>query len=167
MTDAARDIAIAPLSAEAFAPYGDVVEQDGVTPIGINQGFAERFNLGAKIDVAQSGGVTGTAIFVAQPRPQPIAIKVMERHPLGSQMFLPLQDKPWLVLVCDDPARADTYRAFAASGRQGVNYAKNVWHHPLLVLTPNERFVVVDRAGPGDNLQEHWLSEDQWLRLLP
>jgi ureidoglycolate lyase len=82
----------------------------------------------------------------------------MERHPLGSQIFYPLQDQPWLVVVCGDPEDASSFRAFQATGRQGVNYARNVWHHPLLVNANESRFFVVDRKGPGNNLEEHWLT---------
>jgi ureidoglycolate lyase len=146
-----------PLTKTAFAPFGDVIEADGAMPIEINQGFATRFNHLANIDVTSGGAPVNISLFDARPRPQPIAIKLMERHPLGSQLFLPLQDRPWLVLVCADPRDVDSYRAFAASGRQGVNYARNVWHHPLLSLGEGERFLIVDRPGAG-NLEEVWLD---------
>ena len=89
----------------------------------------------------------------------------MERHPLGSQLFMPLNEKPWLVLVCTDPHAPASYRAFSATGGQGVNYARNTWHHPLLVLTDASPFLVVDRGGPGDNLEEVRLAEADWLAL--
>jgi ureidoglycolate lyase len=146
-----------PLTKAAFAPFGDVVESDGAEPVEINQGFATRFNRLAGIDVTAGGAPVNISLFDARPRPQPIEIKVMERHPLGSQLFFPLQDKPWLVLVCADPRDLESYHAFIASGRQGVNYARNVWHHPLLVLGEAERFLIVDRPG-GGNLEEVWLD---------
>ena len=152
-----------PLTKEAFDAFGDVIETDGAAPLEINQGFARRFNHLAGIDVATGGTMANVSLFEAKPRAQPIAIKLMERHPLGSQLFMPLQDKPWLVVVCGDPRVPDSYRAFVASGRQGVNYARNVWHHPLLVLGDDERFLVVDRLG-ADNTEEVWL--DQPLSLL-
>jgi ureidoglycolate lyase len=152
-----------PLTKTVFAPFGDVVEIDSVAPIEINQGFARRFNALADIDVTADGAAVNISLFEATPRPQPIAIKLMERHPLGSQLFMPLQDRPWLVVVCADPRDPASYRAFAASGRQGVNYARNVWHHPLLILGEGERFMVVDRTGQ-DNLEEVWL--DQPLSLI-
>ena len=160
-------IPIAPLTPEAFAPFGDVISHQTVEPIHINQGFAKRHNLATKIDVTPEDGFTQTSIFVADPRPVPIAIKLMERHPLGSQSFYPLQDKPWLVLVCSDPQDPRSYRAFEAHGQQGVNYARNVWHHPLLVRDAGDRFFIVDRAGPGNNLEEFWLDAPlfvQWPR---
>lgn len=109
------------------------------------------------------------SLFAAKVRPQPIPIRMMERHPLGSQLFYPLQDRPWLIVVCDDPHVPASYRAFRSSGRQGVNYARNVWHHPLLVLEDNERFLVVDRGdrspNPSNNLEEIWLDESRWFTL--
>lgn len=145
---------IEPLTKAAFARFGEVVETAGATKIGINQGFADRVNGLARIDVTAEGGSVNVALFQADARPRPIEIRLMERHPLGSQLFYPLQDEDWLVLVCSDPRDQMTYRAFRATGRQGVNYAAGVWHHPLLVFSDSERFIVVDRAGPGNNLEE-------------
>jgi ureidoglycolate lyase len=153
-----------PLTKVAFAAFGDVVEIDGATGIEINQGFARRFNALANIDVATDQAAANISLFEARPRPQPIAIKLMERHPLGSQLFMPLQDRPWLVVVCSDPYELASYRAFTATGRQGVNYARDVWHHPLLVLGEGERFLVVDRLG-ADNLEEVWLAQPLSLMM--
>jgi len=156
-------LSIEPLTKEAFAPFGDVVETAGMTPISINQGYAERFNGLANIDVAAEGGEVNISWFFASVRPAPIAIRLMERHPLGSQMFMPLNGADWLVVVCADPAISASYRAFAAKGHQGVNYARNCWHHPLLVLAERSPFLVVDRKGGGDNLEEYWLSQQMQL----
>jgi ureidoglycolate lyase len=150
---------IEPLTKHAFAPFGEVVEMEGGERITINQNFAQRFNNLAHIDVARDGGSVNISLAAAIPRPQPIAIKMMERHPLGSQIFYPLQDEPWLVLVCGDPHDVKTYRAFKASGQQGINYKRNAWHHPLLVLNAS-RFMVIDRQGPGTNLEEVWLEKE-------
>jgi ureidoglycolate lyase len=162
-----REIAAEPLTRAGFARFGEVVELAGAEPIAINQGFAERVNGLAQIDVGAEGGSVNISIFTARARPQPIAVTLMERHPLGSQLFYPLQDRPWLVLVCDDPHDPHSYRAFVAAGRQGVNYRRNVWHHPLLVHFDGERFLVVDRAGPGRNLEEVELGAGQALYLAP
>ncbi len=152
-----------PLTKGAFARFGDVVETEGATPIEINQGFARRCNALAAVDVISGGADINISLFEAKPRPVPIEIKLMERHPLGSQLFMPLQDRPWLVLVCDDPRNPTSYRAFTASGRQGVNYARNVWHHPLLVFD-DARFLIVDRIG-ADNLEEVWLEQPLFLTI--
>jgi ureidoglycolate lyase len=158
-------LSIEPLTKQAFAPFGDVVEAEGKTPLSINQGFAQRFDGLANIDVAAEGGQVNISWFVASARPAPIAIRLMERHPLGSQMFVPLNGANWLVVVCADPRLVSSYRAFVASGHQGVNYARNCWHHPLLVLEDASPFLVVDRQGDGDNLEEHWLSAEMQLDL--
>jgi ureidoglycolate lyase len=156
-----------PLTKFAFEPFGEVVECEDVSPIEINQGFALRYNDLTRVDVGSEDGETNVSVFVGQPRPMPIAILLMERHPLGSQMFFPAQERPWLVLVCEDPLDLSSYRAFTATGRQGVTYARNAWHHPLLVLDPDSRFLIVDRKGPGNNLDEVWLPEGTDLTLQP
>lgn len=154
-----------PLTKSAFAQFGNVVETHGAQAIAINQGFASRCNGLAEIDIAAEGGIINVSLFIAGPRALPVPIALMERHPLGSQMFVPLQQRPWLVLVCADPRDPASYRAFRASGVQGVNYARNVWHHPLLVLDRDSRFLVVDRAGPGNNLEEFDLDAARHLSL--
>jgi ureidoglycolate lyase len=156
-----------PLTRAGFKPFGEVIEMEGAAHYTINQGFTERFNDLCVVDVAAEAGTTNVSLFLGQPRPAPIAIKLMERHPLGSQAFLPLQDRPWLVLVAGDPRDFASYRAFTASGRQGVNYARNVWHHPLLVLDADSRFLIIDRKGPGTNLEEVWLDEGEVFGLTP
>jgi ureidoglycolate lyase len=143
-----------PLTRKSFAPFGDVVDTAGLEPLNINQGFALRFDDLAKIDVGSESGEVKTSLFTANPRPHPIAITMMERHPLGSQLFYPLQEKPWLVAVCVDPHDESTYRVFEATGRQGINYNRGTWHFPLIVLDKESRFIVVDRKGPGNNLEE-------------
>ncbi|MCW5702152.1 MAG: ureidoglycolate lyase [Bradyrhizobium sp.] len=160
-------LSIAPLTKASFAPFGEVVETAGATVKPINDGFAHRFDDLARIDVAAEGGSINISLFTGAVRPNPIRIALMERHPLGSQLFMPLNEKPWLVVVCRDPRVPASYRAFSASGRQGVNYARNVWHHPLLVLADESPFLVVDRKGPGDNLEEVRLAESDWLMLAP
>ncbi len=145
---------IAPLTKAGFAPFGEVIESDGAEHYPINQGFAERFTDLARVDVTAEGGSVNVSMVIANPRPQPIALTLMERHPLGSQIFFPLQDRPWLVVVCENPHDAKGFRVFKAGGQQGVNYARNAWHHPLLVFDADSRFLVVDRKGPGNNLEE-------------
>jgi ureidoglycolate lyase len=147
------------LTKASFAPFGDVIEIEGAQHYPINQGFAERFNDLAKVDVGAADGSVNISIVTAKVRPKPIGLKLMERHPLGSQIFYPLQDRPWLVVVCMEPQDSKSFRAFSATGRQGINYARNTWHFPLLVLEDESRFLVVDRKGPGTNLEEVWIDE--------
>ena len=149
-----------PLTQAAFAQYGEVIDMAGHDSITINQGFAQRFNDLANADVTLEGGTTNVSLFLGQPRPVPVVIKLMERHPLGSQAFIPLQDRPWLIVVCGDIEDFSSFRAFSATGGQGINYARNAWHHPLLVNAADSRFLIIDRKGPGNNLEEVWLTDD-------
>ena len=150
------------LTKQAFAPFGDVVEFDGAEQHDINQGFATRFHDLANIDVGNGKAII--SIFTAIPRPRPIAIKLMERHPLGSQLFYPLQNQDWYVLVCENPNDERSYRAFKARGEQGVNYKRSAWHHPLLVANKS-RFLIIDRVGDGNNLEEIELEKEFTLAL--
>ncbi|MGI9464143.1 MAG: ureidoglycolate lyase, partial [Aestuariivirgaceae bacterium] len=115
-----------PLSREAFAPFGDVIETAGAEHYPINQGTTERFHDLARVNISIEGGKPLISIFRSQPRPQPIALELMERHPLGSQAFYPLQDRDWLLVVsvAKQPCDPDGLRAFRATGTQGVNYAR-------------------------------------------
>ena len=155
----------APLTAVAFKSFGDVVEMGGLEPIIINQGFAERFNDLATVDVTAEGGRMNVSLVAAKPRTLPMDVRIMERHPLGTQIFYPLQDRPWTVVVCGDPRDYDSYRAFTAGGRQGINYARNTWHHPLLGHDSENRFIIIDRTGPGNNLEEFWLPEGAGVEI--
>ncbi len=144
------------LTRTVFAPFGDVIEMAGAEHYPINQGTTERFHDLAEVDVAIESGEPLISIFRSQPRPQPIGLELMERHPLGSQAFYPLQDRDWLIVVSSagDPLDPAGLQAFRATGVQGVNYARNIWHHPLLVLEADSDFLIVDRGGPGNNLDE-------------
>ncbi len=145
-----------PLTKAAFAPFGDVIEIDGAETRAVNQGFALRFHDLAALDVATGGGRAILSIFRATRRPSPIAIDMLERHPLGSQAFFPLSPHDWLAVVAEGGRAPDlaTLRCFRVRGDQGVNYAAGVWHFPVLTLAETQDFLVVDREGPGANLEE-------------
>ena len=159
-----KTLPIEPLTREAFAPFGDVIELEGAKQIPINLGTTIRYHDLANVDVTDEGGRTLVNLFRGQPRALPFEITMMERHPLGSQAFIPLNDKPYLVVVAPAGEMDESkIRAFVTSGWQGVNYAKGVWHHPLLALGEVSDFIVVDRGGDGHNLNEQNLRESQWL----
>ncbi|OUL71599.1 ureidoglycolate lyase [Paraburkholderia hospita] len=159
-----KTLAIEPLTREAFAPFGDVIELEGAKQIPINLGTTIRYHDLAKVDITNEGGRTLVNLFRGQARVLPFEITMMERHPLGSQAFIPLNDKPYLVVVAPAGELDESkIRAFVTSGWQGVNYAKGVWHHPLLALGEVSDFIVVDRGGDGHNLNEQNLRESQWL----
>ena len=153
------------LTREAFAPFGDVIELDGARHFPLNGGTTERYHDLAQVDVVEQSGRPLINLFRAQPRALPVEINMMERHPLGSQAFLPLSDVSYLIVVAPagefDPVRM---RAFWTDGWQGVNYAKGVWHHPLLALERVSDFVVVDRGGEQPNCDEIALAETWRLR---
>ena len=154
------------LTREAFAPFGDVIELDGARHFPINAGTTERFHDLANVDVSSQGGRPLINVFRAQPRTWPIDITMMERHPLGSQAFVPLSDTRYLIVVAPAGDLDGTrIRAFSTTGWQGVNYAKGVWHHPLLALERVSDFLVVDRGGEGHNCDE--VSLQQVWRLVP
>ena len=160
-----RDLRPEPLTAEAFAPFGDVIEVGPrAEAIPINYGQTTRFNDLAHIDV--EGGHAIVSIFRGRPL-DPAHLKIFERHPLGSQSFTPLQGRPFLVAVAPagdlDPA---AIRVFRAAPHQGVNYAKGVWHHFLLPLEAESDFLVIDRAGPGDNLDEVELAPADQIAVV-
>lgn len=163
-----RELIVEPLTAEAFAPFGEVIQFAGAQHYPINQGLAERYHDLARVDVAAEGGRALINLFRAQPRALPLEIRLLERHPLGSQAFLPLSEKPWLVVVAPpgefDPARI---RAFVTRGWQGVNYARGTWHHPLIALGSVSEFIVIDRGGEGNNLHEEHLAEPLEIRTVP
>ena len=145
-----------PLTAATFAPFGDVIETAGRAPRLINEGTCERFDDLAPVDVLAEGGRPLISIFRAAARPLPFAVKALERHPLSSQAFYPLDGVPFLVVVAEpgDSVSAARIRAFRASGDQGVSYRRNTWHHALLAIGRTSHFLVVDRGGPGENCEE-------------
>jgi ureidoglycolate lyase len=151
-----REIFVEPLSATTFAAFGDVIDTQGAEPFQINDGYALRFDDLAALDLTCGGGKPCVSIFRAVARSLPITIRMLERHPLGSQAFIPLSGHDYLVVVAlaEDSEPFESVRAFRANPTQGVNYHRGVWHHPLLALNSGDDFLVIDRKGSGNNLQE-------------
>lgn len=146
-----------PLSAAAFAPFGDVLEARGTPDKIINQGLCGRFHDLATLDFAEARA--GISLFDAQPRALPYQLEMMERHPLGSQAFLPMSEHGFLVIVAPDAGgKPGTPRAFLSAPGQGVNYHRNTWHGVLTPLAAPGLFAVIDRIGTGENLEEHWFE---------
>jgi ureidoglycolate lyase len=144
------------LTAEAFAPFGDVIEVSGRQYRRINEDTCERFDDLAQVDVLAAAGRPVISIFRSQPRALPFKVKILERHPLSSQAIIPLDGLPFLVIVAEqgDAPIGARIRAYRSSGLQGVNYRRNTWHHALIALDRTCHFLVVDRAGPGENCDE-------------
>lgn len=150
---------IRPLTKEAFAPFGDVIEADPATMKLINGGTTERFHALAAPEAAGEGARIILSIFRGQPRQFPYSVTMMERHPFGSQSFSPLSQRPFLVAVSQDrDGKPDIPLIFLARGDQGVNYRRNVWHHPLMAIGTASDFLVADREGPGNNLEEFFFE---------
>lgn len=155
----AEKLDIRPLTRDAFAPFGSVIEADPASMRYINGGTTERYNALAVAEAVGDDAKVIINIFRGSPRSFPYAVDMMERHPFGSQSFSPIDDRPWLVIVAEDeggkPGRPQVFRA---GGRQGVNYNRNVWHHPLMTIGAVSDFLVVDRLGGGNNVIEHFFD---------
>jgi ureidoglycolate lyase len=142
-----------PLTKAAFSAFGDVIEAgEDSKKIAINDGFTQRYHDLAKVDVNDNDGHTLINIFRSTPLAQPIAIKMMERHPHGSQAFIPMGENSYLVVVAAaGEFDINNIEVFIASSEQGVNYHKGTWHHFCLALESESDFLVIDRGGTGDN----------------
>lgn len=153
-----------PLAPGPFAPFGDVLEAQGPSRP-INEGLCRRHHDRARLD--GDGGRLGISIFDAVPRRLPYSFRLVERHPLGPQAFLPMHAQPFLVIVApDEDGRPGRPRAFLTSGAQGVNLHRGTWHGVLTPLAAPGLFAVVDRCAAGDNLEEHTYAEP-WTVAAP
>ena len=158
-----HSIPIEPLTLDAFGPFGDVLETMGDPDRIINQGFCGRYHDRAMLDFGPKGRA-GISLFKAQPRQLPYMLEMMERHPEGSQAFIPMSEHDWLVIVAPDrDGRPGRPRAFRATAGQAINFHRNTWHGVLTPLHEPGLFAVVDRIGPTPNLQEHWF--DRAIRI--
>ncbi len=145
-----------PLTREDFAPFGDVVEADDAQAVVMNAGRARRFFDLAHVDLLGEGARPMVSIARSDGATLPYELSMVERHPLGSQMFFPLSSEPFLVTVAPDEGGVPGEpRAFLTAPGQGINYAANVWHGVLTPLGATADFLIVDRGGPGSNLVEH------------
>ncbi|MGQ0567649.1 MAG: ureidoglycolate lyase [Gemmobacter sp.] len=156
-----RQITTEPLTAAAFAPFGQVLDATGDHRL-INGGLCRRHHDRAVVDFGD--GRAGISIFHAEPRSLPYRLGLIERHPEGSQAFLPMTAAPFLVVVAHDPQA--TPRAFLTNGAQGINLSRGTWHGVLTPLAAPGLFAVVDRIGAGANLEEHRFTEP-WTVLAP
>jgi ureidoglycolate lyase len=153
-----RSIKAIPLTKEAFVPFGDVIEIAGEPDFIINKGMCGRFHDLAELAV--DGGQAGISLFKSETRSFPYTLDLMERHPLGSQAFIPMSSDPFLVIVAaDDNGKPGTPVAFVTAPGQAVNYHRNTWHGVLTPLHEPGLFAVVDRIGGGNNLEEYDLEE--------
>ncbi|MCO5091375.1 ureidoglycolate lyase [Bosea sp. (in: a-proteobacteria)] len=164
-----RCIQLEPLTVEAFAPFGDVIEAPVTGGVSANSGTALRFDDVGTLDLTAEAASACVSIFRSEPTATPLLCRVMERHPLSTQMFVALQPYPFIVVVAGGGAeRPDpsSLRAFRTNGAQGVNYRRALWHHPLIALDMRTDFVMVGRKGP-DNFELVDLAEPVRVELAP
>ena len=158
-----QTIRIEPLTAQAFASFGQVIQTEGAHHYPINGGMTERFHDLARIELGGEGARPLISIFRGRPYSLPLTLSLIERHPLGSQAFFPLSSHPFLVIVAGDEDDVPVgLRAFRTGAGQGVNIGMNVWHGVLTPLEAEADFLVIDRGGEGSNLEEHRFSTP-WL----
>ncbi|WP_028033090.1 ureidoglycolate lyase [Chelativorans sp. J32] len=161
-----RKIVAELLTKDAFSPFGDVIEAEEGASFPINNGKTQRFHDLAKVDVVGENARVLVSIARGQPYEFPLALKMVERHPLGSQAFVPLVARPFLVVVCpDEGGRPGGPRAFVTKPGQGVNYARNTWHGVLTPIGEEQDFLIVDRGGDGQNLEEFFFSDPYEIHL--
>ncbi|EYD70480.1 ureidoglycolate lyase [Limimaricola hongkongensis] len=153
-----REIRTEPLTRDAFAPFGDVIEAAGAPDKLINQGLCGRHHDLARLDFGD-GGRAGISVFDAKPRALPYSLEMVERHPEGSQAFVPMSLASFLVIVAPDAGGAPGQpRAFVTTPGQGINLLRGTWHGVLTPLEAPGLFAVIDRIGETANLEEHWFD---------
>ena len=142
-----------PITTENFSKFGDMITTENIKPLEINNGYAKRFDEIAKLDTSSENGETTISIFSALKRSFPMKVDMMEKHPLGSQAFIPMKETTFLTFVAPEGEKPnlDEIESYIVPKGKGVNYKAGVWHYPL-ISTEDMDFLVVDRKGSGDNL---------------
>lgn len=152
-----RTLTARPLTMEAFAPFGDVLEVTGTPDKIINQGLCGRHHDRALLDF--SDGRAGISLFNGKARHLPYKVELVERHPAGSQAFVPLNTVPMLVIVAEDLGHEPgQLHAFLSQPGQAINLHRGTWHGVLAPYEAQGQYIVIDRIGPGSNLEEHWFN---------
>jgi ureidoglycolate lyase len=145
-----------------FATYGDLISTSDVNPININAGYAKRFDNLANLNTSKDGGQTIVSIFSALKRAFPMTVDMMEKHPLGTQAFIPMKDTIFLAFVAPPGNSPDINKiqSFIVPPRTGINYKPGIWHFPL-ISTEDTNFIVIDRKGKGENLIIHKFKKEK------
>ena len=149
------------ITKENFSEFGDLITSENIEPIDINEGYAKRFDDLANINTLKDEGKTIVSIFSALKRNFPMKIDMMEKHPLGSQAFMPMKETTFLAFVAPqgDLPEIDKIKSFIVTPKKGINYRPGIWHFPL-ISTEDTSFLVIDRKGSGDNLIIHNFDKD-------
>ena len=150
------------ITRENFAAYGDLISSDSIKPININAGYAKRFDNLAKINTSKDKGKTIVSIFSALKRSFPMKIDMMEKHPLGSQAFVPMKETIFLSFVAPpgDAPEINKIQSFIIPPKMGINYKPGIWHFPL-ISTEDTNFLVIDRKGNDENLTIHKFEKEE------
>ena len=145
-----------------FAEFGDLISTSDINPIDINAGYAKRFDNLADVNTLKNGGTTIVSIFSALKRTFPMKVDMMEKHPLGSQAFIPMKETTFLTFVAPagDFPEINKIQSFIIPPKTGINYKPGIWHFPL-ISTENTNFLVIDRKGSGENLVIHEFKKDK------
>jgi ureidoglycolate lyase len=163
-----NNISIEQLDINIFSKFGDIIQKKNALELrSINQGTTTRYHNISKLSLESKNGNSSISIFSGSPRDLPIEIKIMEKHPIASQSFLPIQDYDWLIVVCEEKNELpdlNTLRCFHVDGDTGITYNQNVWHHPLLVKKKQDFWVIDrinDQENPSINLQEYHFENNE------
>ena len=149
------------INKENFSVFGDLITSNDIDPIDINAGYAKRYDNLANINTEKDGGKTIVSIFSALKRSFPMTIDMMEKHPLGSQAFIPMKETTFITFVAPDSEKPEINKieSFIVPPGKGINYKPGIWHFPL-ISTEDINFLVIDRKGDGENLIIHNFEED-------
>jgi len=145
-----------------FATFGDLISSEDVKPMDINAGYAKRFDNLANINTSRDDGKTIVSVFSALKRTFPMKIDMMEKHPLGSQAFIPMKETTFLSFVAP-PGKfpeINKVQSFIIPPKTGINYKPGIWHFPL-ISTEDTNFLVIDRKGSGENLIIHKFEKEK------
>ena len=150
------------ISRSNFSSYGDLISTDDINPMNINEGYAKRFDNLANLDTSKDSSKTIVSIFSALKRTFPMKIHMMEKHPLGTQAFIPMKETTFLAFVAPsgESPEIDKIQSFVIPPKRGINYKPGIWHFPL-ISTENINFLVIDRKGSGDNLIMHKFEKEK------
>ena len=150
------------ISKSNFSAYGDLISTDDINPMNINAGYAKRFDNLANLDTSKDGGKTVVSIFSALKRTFPMKIDMMEKHPLGSQAFIPMKETIFLCFVAPpgEYPEISKIQSFIIPPKTGINYKPGIWHFPL-ISTEDINFLVIDRKGEGENLIIHKFEKEE------
>ena len=152
------------ISHKNFKKFGDLISTKKNKPININNGYAKRFDNLCKINTSLKKGNTIISIFSAKKRKFPMKIDMMEKHPLGSQAFIPMKETTFIVFVAPRGKKPDVnkIKSFIVPKQTGINYKTGIWHFPL-ISNKNMNFLVIDRKGKGNNLIIHNFKKEKIL----